>query len=224
MTCGVFEETQLMKLYAISGLGADHRVFDYLSLNLELEVLPWLDPESSESLESYVRRMALKIDTSEPFGLIGVSFGGIVVVELNKIINPEFSILISSVVSKDEVPTLYRLVGKIGLLKWLPLFLFNPPRVLAHWLFGAKNKALLTAILDDTDLRFAKWATQRIATWNSTTETSNLIRVHGTSDRILPLPKHASALKIDNGTHFMIVDRANEVSTLINRNTPQQRI
>lgn len=41
--CGVFEETQLMKLYAISGLGADHRVFDYLSLNLELEVLPWLD-------------------------------------------------------------------------------------------------------------------------------------------------------------------------------------
>ncbi len=32
-----------MKIYAISGLGADDRVFNYLDLNHPIEVLHWID-------------------------------------------------------------------------------------------------------------------------------------------------------------------------------------
>ena len=213
-----------MKLYAISGLGADHRVFECLSLNHELEAVSWLDPISDESLDAYCGRLAEKIDTSQPFGLIGVSFGGMVVVELNKILSPEFSILISSCATRDEIPVIYRMAGTLGILKVIPRAFFNPPKAIAHWLFGAKNKRLLSDILDDTDPRFAKWAAQKIVTWTSSQKTPNLIRIHGTKDWILPMPKNSNAIEIKQGTHFMIVDRAEEISTIVNGNTPQQRI
>lgn len=211
-----------MKLYAISGLGADHRVFGFLELDYDLEVIPWIEPEKNESLSSYAIRLSNAMDTSPPFGLIGVSFGGIVVVELNKILKPEFSILVSSAAISNDIPTIYRLVGKIGILKLFPKWFFNPPRPIAYWIFGAQNKQLLTSILDDTDLSFAKWAVLKIVSWQSSFKTPNLVRIHGSQDKLLPLRKHPDTIVIDNGSHFMIVDNAKQVSNAINKNTPQK--
>lgn len=156
-----------MKIYGISGLGADRRVFDFLNLDLELIPIDWIEPKTHESIQDYSLRLSKFIDTGSDFGILGVSFGGLVAIEISKTLKPRFTILISSVATKTEIPVFYRLLGKSGLLKLLPQNLYNPPRWLAHYLFAAKNTDLLDQILDDTDLRFTKWAINELVHWSN---------------------------------------------------------
>jgi hypothetical protein len=47
-----------MKLYGISGLGADKRVFNLLKLEYKVHCVDWIKPYKKESLESYVGRLS----------------------------------------------------------------------------------------------------------------------------------------------------------------------
>ena len=96
-----------MKLYVISGLGADKRVFQYLTLNYELIPIDQINPQGNESIKTYSIRLAQKIDTSEKFGIVGVSFGGLVAVEISKQLKPAITILISSVETRGELRQIY---------------------------------------------------------------------------------------------------------------------
>ncbi|MFT6337757.1 MAG: surfactin synthase thioesterase subunit [Halioglobus sp.] len=84
-----------MILYKIGGLGADERVFKKLKLNSRSISINWLSLKSQESLQDYTLRLSKQIDQSQEFGIIGVSFGGIIAIELSKILNPKTVILIS---------------------------------------------------------------------------------------------------------------------------------
>lgn len=209
-----------MKLYGISGLGADKRVFQYLNLDCELIPIDWIIPNDNESIEGYSIRLAQKIDTSEAFGILGVSFGGLVAVEISKKLNPDLTILISSVEKSNELRFLYRMIGKLKIVQKIPEKLFDPPRLIASWIFGAEHKKLLYQILDDTDLRFAKWAINELVNWkNNKKITNRILKIGGTNDKLIP-PKRGHNLKlIEKGKHFMIVDRADEISRLINIET-----
>ena len=131
-----------MKVYAISGLGADKRVFDYLNLNFDLIHLDWIKNLPNESLENYALRISKSIDSSQDFILIGLSFGGLVAVEISKILKPKKVILISSVATKTELPYFYRLFGKTKIINIIPLVFLEKSNVLLTYLFGTKKKKL----------------------------------------------------------------------------------
>lgn len=206
-----------MKIYGISGLGADKRVFDYLTLNAEFIPIDWIKPLKNEPLSQYAKRLSTVIHTEEPFCILGVSFGGLVATEISKQLSPKVTILISSAETKYELRPIYRWFGKTGLIRLLPTKMFDPPRKIAHFLFGTKNTQLLNDILDDTDLSFAKWAVQRLITWTNETPIDTVITIVGTKDKLLPPKKSSKANRIEGGTHFMIVDRAKEISDIINK-------
>ena len=206
-----------MKIYGISGLGADKRVFDSLSLDFEFIPIDWVIPNKNESIEYYSKRLSEIIDTKNDFCLIGVSFGGLVATEISKILKPKITILISSAHTKNELRTIFRWFGKTRLIKIMPAFLFDPPRWMAKYLFGAKNYKLLNDILNDTDLGFAKWAVNELINWENVTQLKNVIKVNGTNDKLIPPKGNTKMELIDEGGHFMIVDRADEVSKIINR-------
>src|SRR5690349_13133403 len=89
--------------------------------------------------------------------LIGVSFGGIMAVEVAKLIATEKVILISSAKTRHELSFYYRLAGILQFHKLLPARLLKYPNYFAFWLFGAKNQRdqdLLAAILLNTDKDF----------------------------------------------------------------------
>jgi hypothetical protein len=205
-----------MKIYTISGLGADERVFQYLNIEAEIIPISWLKPFKDEHLFSYAKRMVERIDTSQPFGIMGVSFGGLICVEINKIVNPSLTILISSVETSQELPILYQFIGKTQLIRLIPSFLFNLPKKFAHYFFGSSN-ILLDHILDDSDLGFTKWALGRLLVWKNDFRLNNCIKIGGSKDRLLP-PKDAERTEIvKDGGHFMIIDKAKEISELINK-------
>ncbi len=73
-----------MRIFAISGLGADKRVFKYLKINSKIVVIEWIRPLKNERIDNYAKRLIkdTKIDKNDC--ILGVSFGGLVAVEIIK--------------------------------------------------------------------------------------------------------------------------------------------
>lgn len=206
-----------MKLYCISGLGADRRAFRKLKLaDVEIEHIDWIKHIKNESLESYATRLKSKIDEKEKFALLGLSFGGMLAYEIAKQTNPAKLILISSLVNRRELPWHFRVAGFLRLHKWLPVGWIKSSNFLTNWFFGAKtieDKEVLNAIRG-TDVQFAKWAMGAVLGWKNR-EVIDCVRIHGTKDRILPSRNLTIDYSIKGGSHFMIVSRSREVSKII---------
>jgi pimeloyl-ACP methyl ester carboxylesterase len=202
-------------LYLFSGLGADERAFERLNLSRYLVVfIKWISPKKGETLESYATRLLKQIPTPDPL-LIGLSFGGMMAVEVAKQIRTEKVILIASAKTKKEIPIYYRLAGKLYLHKLLPAKILKWPNALAYWLFGIttiEDKLVLAQILNDTDPRFLKWAIDKVARWKNTTELPNIKHIHGTADRVLPFRFVNSDVAVNQGGHLMTLNKAAELS------------
>ncbi|MFL5728064.1 MAG: alpha/beta fold hydrolase [Cytophagaceae bacterium] len=206
-------------IYFVSGLGADERVFDFLTLDesVQKHFIQWLKPETGENIESYAQRLCQQVDQRKDFILIGVSFGGMIAVEMARHISPSCIIIISSARHTNEISSLYKLAGILKLHRIIPGFLLKSSNFISHYFFGTETteeKKLLQSILKDTDLYFLRWALGQIVCWKTKTSTPGLIKIHGTRDRIL---KYRQAdYTIQNGGHLMIVNKAHEISGIIN--------
>ena len=205
-------------VYVFSGLGADKRVFKNISFqNHQTIFVDWISPKKNESIEVYAKRLSMQIKTPKPI-LIGLSFGGIMAIEIAKHIEPEKIILISSAKNKNEIPFLYRLAGKINLHKIIPSFLLKRAHRITYCHFGSKTteeKILLKNILAETDSVFLKWAIDQIVKWKNVGVTKNLSHVHGDNDKILPSALVKADKVIKHGGHLMVLNHAKEVSDFI---------
>lgn len=209
-----------MNVYLLSGLGADKRIFARLTFPEGVVVfhIEWITPLLHESLESYAARLSSQIDHFKPFMLIGVSFGGMVAVELTRILRPHKTIIISSASHQGQIPWYYRISGVLNLHLLVPVSILKAPTYLTFWFFGAntrEQKDLLSNILKDTDGDFLRWAISKITKWKQSSKTENLFHIHGTSDRILPLTFIKPDLEIKNGGHLMVYEQHELISDVL---------
>jgi hypothetical protein len=131
---------QMKEIYLLSGLGADKRVFEFLDFSdFKINHVEWIVPTDRETIQSYAQRLLKQIPTSRPI-IIGVSFGGIMAVEIGKLIDAEKIILISSVRTRNDVPIYFRFIGRLGLNKIIPISLLKSVSALTYWFFGAKTE------------------------------------------------------------------------------------
>jgi len=206
------------EIYIFSGLGADERVFQQLDFSdFDTTFIKWIAPLPKETIEHYATRLLDQITTAKPI-LIGLSFGGLMAVEVAKQIDVKKIILIASAKTKNEVPFYYRFAGHLGLHKLLTSKLLRSSNFLTNWLFGItlpSDKRLLLQILADTDPVFLKWAIDKIANWTNQTLPKNIFHIHGTSDRILPFKFVAYDHKIENGGHLMTLNKADELNKIL---------
>lgn len=206
-------------LYLISGLGADERVFQFLDLPIEKKFIQWVKPQKNEDLADYCRRLISQIDLRQEINLIGISFGGIVAQEIAKLVPCKKVIIISSVKSSAEFSWQLKLVRQTKIHLIVPLwFLQISNKITADYYFGVKEHSeskLLHQIIADTDPEFLAWAIGRIMCWKSNAYPSNLIHIHGTNDKIFPIQYIKHAIEIPNGGHFMIVNKATVISSII---------
>src|SRR5688572_8293688 len=130
----------MQEIYLLSGLGGDKRVFEFLDLsNFKVNHVDWIEPTDNETIQSYAQRLLQQITTDRPI-IIGVSFGGIMTIEIAKLIETEKLILISAAKTKDDIPVFYRLIGQLGLHKIIPTWMLKNINPLTYWLFGTKTK------------------------------------------------------------------------------------
>jgi pimeloyl-ACP methyl ester carboxylesterase len=206
------------ELYVFSGLGADERVFQRLDFSgFSTTFIKWIVPQDKETIEQYATRLLDQITTKKPT-LIGLSFGGLIAVEVAKQIDTEKVILIASAKTKNEIPFYYRLAGQLKIHRLLPTRLLKSSNFITNWFFGTTStfdKQLLKQILVDTDSAFLKWAIDKVIRWANQTQTKNLFHIHGTSDKILPLIFIKCNSTIKNGGHLMTLNKADELNNIL---------
>ena len=210
----------MQKIYLLSGLGADQRVFNKLSLRGVLIHIQWITPNPSETFAAYCKRLVQVNNIEENQIVIGLSMGGIIAIEISKIIPLKQVIIISSVKNRTEMPLLFRLASHLRLYKLLPYFLLRKPSFLLRFAFSPLSKddySLLKKIVADTDTAFLKWAIEQIALWPSTTHTHNLTHLHGTADKIFLKRNLKDYIPVKDGGHFMVYNRAEEISLILNK-------
>jgi hypothetical protein len=209
-----------MNIYFISGLGADKRIFQNLVLPEAFKIyyIEWVPVLKEETMESYSLRLASQINQQEPFTLVGLSFGGVIAIELSKFLSPVQTVLISSFCFKKEVPWYYILLGKSRIYKILPPRFLLKPNNIVFRLFGAYKpeiRTLLKNIFADTDPDFFEWAIRQLFSWDNQWKPPNLIRIHGTADKILPYKAMMNAIPVKGGEHLMVYNKSPVVSGIL---------
>ena len=209
---------QRIMWYLIPGLGADERVFRGLRLPGPATVLHWLPPQSpTEPLRHYAARLAEAVPPGQPCWLVGVSFGGLLALEVCRLRPLARVVLISSLANASQLPLLLKLGRATRLYRLVPLGLLPRLPRLAQWFFGARNGReyrLLARILHDTDPDFARWATRQLLHWDST-GVPHAVRLHGTHDRLLPAGTAPVDYPLPGAGHFMIVSHAQAISRVL---------
>ncbi|MEQ8685800.1 MAG: alpha/beta hydrolase [Imperialibacter sp.] len=206
----------MSEVYLLSGLGADKRVFQFVDFSgFKVKHINWIEPLGNEAIEDYARRLLRQINTSSPI-LIGVSFGGMMAIEIGKLIDTEKIILVSSAKTKFDVPFYFRLVGQLNINNLVPTKLFKKVNALTYWFFGARTKRekkLLREIILDTDDNFLRWAIDKIVNWRNEIYLKGVSHIHGDMDRILPIK--TANFTISGGGHLIIVSKGDEIGQII---------
>ncbi len=206
------------ELFIFSGLGVDERVFQRLDFSgYKTTFIKWIFPYNKETIEQYATRLIEQINSPKPI-LIGLSFGGMMAIEVAKQIETEKVIIIASAKTKNEIPFYYRIPGKLRLHKLIPHRLLKHSNFITNWIFGTESKfdkQLLKQIINDIDHSFLKWAIDKVVRWKNQTEIPNLFHIHGTSDRILPFCFVSANSIVKKGGHLMTLNKANELNNII---------
>ena len=201
-------------IYCISGLGTDEQVFRNISLpGTRFVHLQWLNHEPKESLAAYSNRMAAQINEPDPI-IIGLSFGGMIGIEIARQQAVKKLIIISGVKTSRELPRWMRVAGKWQMHKWFPvrsnmLTERYDDRVLG--ISNSEEKEMVSAYRKALDKKFQAWAIDRILTWKNDWYPEGTLHIHGDSDRMFPLRNITASHVINKGTHIMIYNRAEEI-------------
>ena len=209
-----------MKLYIISGLAADKRIFKHLRFPKVVEpvFLDWIAPQNNENLSSYAARLAQKMDTKSPFALLGLSMGGMVAVEISKLHNPVVTILLSSIPLSSQLPAFYKLAGKLYLYKLVPVSLIKKASMVKRFFAteSTEDKQTLRSVVIESDAGFIRWAMRAIVKWENEILPEPYFHIHGSSDEILPIKYTHPTHIIPNGKHLMVMTKAGELNLLLN--------
>lgn len=211
----------MQQVYVFSGLGVDERVFTKINFGICLVThIKWIEPPKNCSIEQYAQLLCKQITTPNPI-LLGLSFGGMLAIEVSKIIAAKKVIIISSIKTKYELPFWIRICGFLKLYHlsyFLPTkFLLNP-NILVYKAFGIKTteeKKLLQQIMADINPAFMRWALQIIPNWQNTFVPKNLVHIHGNNDGIFPIHKLNNAISISQAGHFMIRNKHKELNQIL---------
>jgi pimeloyl-ACP methyl ester carboxylesterase len=208
--------TDAKPLILLPGMMADHRLLAAQQSAFPNLVVPhWPAHHSSDTLATFAERIA---ETIRPIGQCavgGVSFGGIVALELARHLDSSGCILISSIRSPREMPFRFRILRPIGLL---PQPAFNALASSATGLFsssmgrGAKRRSdqMLTS-------PFFSWAARTTLRWKGCDPGVPIAQIHGEADRTFPVERTRPDHVVSGAGHMLVATHSVVVNEFIRR-------
>lgn len=208
----------MRKVYFISGLGANEAAFAKLQLpGIETVHLNWLPPEPNESMLAYAKRISDRIREDNPI-IAGLSFGGMIGIEIAKMRKVKKLLLISSAKTAAEIPFYFRLCRFIPLHKLLPLEMLAKSKLVTKIIIGAKTerqRKALQALMETNANGFNKWAIHAVIHWKNKVIPDHVVHLHGTADALLPYRFVKADYTIQKGTHLMVLTKPKEISAIL---------
>lgn len=209
-----------MKVYFLSGLGADKTFFQSLDLSFcEPFFIDWINPLKKESLSSYAARIK-KSFMEDDATVVGLSFGGMLATEIAKQNPNTYSILISSAKTRFEIPSWYRAGKYIPLQHLAPESFQRWFMLRMKYRLGIRNdfeKKIFTELIKRNNKEFNAWAVDALLNWDNDFVPENIIHIHGTHDKVLPYKNVKADVSLRGGEHMMILSMADVISPLIKK-------
>jgi pimeloyl-ACP methyl ester carboxylesterase len=207
-------------VFLIAGLGADTRLYNNIDIPSGYEVIPvdWIDQDKTDTLKSYAQKLIYQYNITRGSIVIGTSLGGMLAMEISKLIPLNKTILISSIKTSDEAPGYFRLFRNVPLFKILPGKIFNSVGFMIKPIFGKMTDGdawLLNDMLRNTSPAFIKWAMGAVVKWDNKTIPPNVYHIHGDKDLVFPYKNVKNAELIKGGTHIMVYNMAKQVNKLL---------
>jgi len=209
----------MIKVYLISGLGADKRLYRNIKIdNAEMIYVDWIEPGKKDTLANYAQKLIDEYRIAPGSVVIGTSLGGMITVEIAKKIRLKKAILISSIKTVKEEPFYFTL------LKWFPVYKLLPNKLivkmgeLAKPVFGKMDPVeayMFNSMLENSSPWFLRWAMGAVLKWKNKIIPPNIYHIVGDSDYVFDHKKIKDAIIVKGGTHIMVFDRAKEINQLI---------
>jgi pimeloyl-ACP methyl ester carboxylesterase len=211
----------MSKIFLIAGLGADTRVYNNIDLH-EHDVTPvdWIEPNKLDTLSTYAQKLIHQYNITPGSIVIGNSLGGMITIEISKLIPLKKAILISSIKTNDEAPRYFSLFRNLPVYKLIPGKLFTSMGFMVKPLFGnmsAEDAWLFSDMLKNTSPVFAKWAMGAILHWENKLTSADTYHITGDKDLIFDYKRIKGATIVKGGTHIMIFDKAKEINKILKR-------
>ena len=200
-------------VYFMPGMSASPTIFEYIKLpypKFKIHFLEWIIPFKNESLSSYAERLSSNVTYENPI-LVGVSFGGILVQEMNRFLNVDKTIVISSVLNENDFPFRFKFAKYSKIYKLIPMRIFSDIEFLGRYALISKVKnrvELYKKYLSVNDVSYLNWAVDQIINWKQTQNLKNVIHIHGNNDKVFPVKYlRNDFIQVTNGSHIMIINK-----------------
>jgi pimeloyl-ACP methyl ester carboxylesterase len=167
--------------------------------------------------------MSCFITEPEPI-IIGLSFGGMLAVELTKLIKVKKLILISSVKTRNEEPWWMRTSGRLKLHQLIKPQTHPLLYPIENYFLGTHTKPekkLANHFRETVNKEYLKWAIHQIVNWSNVTIPPNCLHIHGNADKLFPIRYVKADYVIDKGSHFMVFNKADEIGRIISAELKQ---
>ncbi|MEM7791310.1 MAG: alpha/beta hydrolase [Verrucomicrobiota bacterium] len=153
----------------------------------------WPDWKGERTVTDLAKRLIEEDGVARGDTIFGTSLGGIVACEIANLIDLDRIVLIGSALEKEEIN---------GTLEHLhPLIDLTPMKLVQ--ISSGKLPGDLSAMFSDSDPDFIRSMSKAIFSWNGLNSKVPVTRIHGTKDRIIPLPKNVN-YEIDGG-HLIVM-------------------
>ncbi len=210
-----------MRVFLITGFGLDKRAFELLQLPAEPFVLVDLIPvQKGERLPSYARRLSKIMDVAAGDIVGGVSLGGMLALEIAKIIPVLGVIQIASCMHPRFIKKRFLIFAPLA--PYLPDFLVRKIFVLIpsilKWqnMLSPKGQALLADIMGKFPPSLLKSLPPMILHWSGCQPPVRFRHIHAEHDWLIDMGGPPSSLKIIPGkNHLITVSHPNEVRSFL---------
>ncbi len=217
----------MAQLLLLPGIGANHLLFSKtLKAFPEAQVPEWQIPLPRESLAAYAKRWAPSFSNG-PYALVGMSFGGMVALELSKWVNTQSVVLLSSCWKTRAIMTRFRVLEQMS--RWVPdavvrhgVRTLGAPVTAKRQAVPPAERDLLVQMSRELNLPFARWACFAASTWqfDLTTEENRpypVLALHGRKDRVIPLVEEPWVDVVEDGRHLLPLTHPDRVNEIIRR-------
>jgi pimeloyl-ACP methyl ester carboxylesterase len=152
--------------------------------------------------------------------LMGVSFGGMMAVEMAKHFPAATVISISSAGTRQNLPWWMKTAGRLGMNRLLPARPVKGIRWLEDYYLGVETEddaRLVEEFRGKVDPRYLRWAVDRIVNWKNGWLPQQYFHLQGDRDRIFPVARSGAVDIIPGAGHFMVYNRPAAVSAILTR-------
>jgi pimeloyl-ACP methyl ester carboxylesterase len=184
------------------------------------DVIPvnWLEPDKSDTLSNYSQSIINQYNINNNSVIIGISLGGMIAVEIAKLVSVKKVILISSIKTSDEAPWYFGLFRALPIYKLIPGKWFTSLGFMIKPIFGHMTEEdawLFNDMLKNSSPVFIKWAMGAVLHWKNEVIPPNLYHITGNKDLVFSYKRIHNAIIVNGGTHIMVFDKAPEINKLL---------